>query len=238
MQNTKIIILCGGRGKRLGDITKQIPKPLVKLDNKPIIEHKIEYYKSKNFSDYIFCVGYKADILISHLKGLGINGKFSDAGENTGMLKRIYCTRESFSNQIIISYGDTYAEIDFEDLLNKHVASKSKLTLVAASIENPFGIIEWNEINKVTVFKEKPILNHYIGYAVMNSDLFNYIPKELIDLPNGKGIVKTIHYLTNKGLVNAYKFDGLQLTVNTNEELEYANDKIGKYYTLRESNEK
>ena len=110
--------------------------------------------------------------------------------------------------------------------------------MVAASIENPFGIIEWNEINKVTAFKEKPILNHYIGYAVMDSDLFNYIPKELIDLPNGQGIVKTIHYLTNKGLVNAYKFDGLQLTVNTNEELEYANDKIGKYYTLRESNEK
>ena len=229
--------MCGGRGKRLGNITKQIPKPLVKLGNKPILDHKLEYYNSQNFSDFIFCLGYKAEILIRHLKRLGINGQFSDTGENTGMLKRIYCVRESFSDQVIISYGDTYAEIDFKDLIDKHVKSKAKLTLVAASIENPFGLIEWDKTNKVIGFKEKPILNHYIGYAVMDSNIFECIPNVMIDLPDGQGIVKTIHYLINMGLVNAYMFDGLQLTVNTNEELEYANNEIGKYYTYRESNE-
>ena len=71
----------------------------------------------------------------------------------------------------------------------------------------------------------------------MDSELFKVIPSELIDLSDGQGIVKTINYLSNMGLVNAYKFDGLQLTVNTHEELEYADKILGKYYTLKESHE-
>ena len=110
--------------------------------------------------------------------------------------------------------------------------------MVAAPIENPFGLLDWDKNNRVVSFKEKPILNHYIGYAVMDSDLFKEIPSELIDLPDGKGIVKTINFLSSMGRVNAYEFDGLQVTVNTNEELDYANKKIGKYYTLKESHEK
>ena len=55
----KIIILCGGRGKRMGNITKNIPKPMIKVGKKPILEHKINYYKSKGFDKFIFCIiGY------------------------------------------------------------------------------------------------------------------------------------------------------------------------------------
>ena len=238
MNNRKIIILCGGRGKRLGKITKEIPKPLVKIGNKSILDHKLEFYNRKSFKDFIFCVGYKSDMIINHLDNLGIKGIISDEGENTGMLKRIYSVKDDFSDQVIISYGDTFAEIDLQDLLDKHINSKAKLTLVSASIENPFGLLNWNNDNKVTSFIEKPILNHYIGYSVMDKNIFEYIPENMVELSNGNGFIKAVHHLTKLGLVNAYKFSGLQLTVNTNEDLEYANNEIGKYYTFRESNEK
>ena len=58
LRNTKIIILCGGRGQRLGEITNNIPKPLVKLGEKSILEHKLDYYKSQHLNDYIFCIIY------------------------------------------------------------------------------------------------------------------------------------------------------------------------------------
>ena len=56
--NSKIIILCGGRGKRLGNITKKIPKPLVKIGKISIIEHKLNYYKKQGLENFIFCIGY------------------------------------------------------------------------------------------------------------------------------------------------------------------------------------
>ena len=64
----KVIILCGGKGKRLGDITKFIPKPLVKVGKIAIIEHKLNYYKKQGLEDFVFCTGYKGKILKKFLK--------------------------------------------------------------------------------------------------------------------------------------------------------------------------
>ncbi len=236
--NTKIIILCGGRGSRLGKLTHNLPKPLLKLGKHSILEHKLNYYERQGLNDYIFCTGYKGDKIEKKIIELGINGEFSNIGENPGILERIYAVRESFTNPTIISYGDTYAEINMSDLLMQHKKSKTLFTLVTASIENPFGLLDLDKNNKVVSFKEKPILNHYIGYAVMQPEIFDIIPSEIINSPDGLGIVKAINFLSNVGQVNAYQFGGLQVTVNTNEDLEYAHNKIGKYYTVKESYEK
>ena len=53
----KVIILCGGRGRRLGNITNKIPKPLVKVGNIPLIEHKLNYYRRQGLKDFVFCIG-------------------------------------------------------------------------------------------------------------------------------------------------------------------------------------
>ena len=65
---TKIIILCGGRGKRLGDITKQIPKPLIRVGKISIIEHKLNYYQKQGLEDFVFCIGHKGNILKKFIK--------------------------------------------------------------------------------------------------------------------------------------------------------------------------
>jgi len=64
----KILILCGGKGKRMGKYTKKIPKPLIKVGKIPIIQHKINYYKSQGFKNLIFCTGYKANVMKKFLK--------------------------------------------------------------------------------------------------------------------------------------------------------------------------
>ena len=62
-----MIILCGGRGTRMGKFTKKIPKPMIKIGKKPIIEHKIRYYQSEGIQKFIFCLGYKSKILKNFL---------------------------------------------------------------------------------------------------------------------------------------------------------------------------
>ena len=87
---------------------------------------------------------------------------------------------------------------------------------------------------EATKFEEKPILSHFIGYAVIEPNIFDFLNKHIINLDDGKGMVKAIQKLITKKLVNVYKFEGLQLTVNSPNELKEARTKIGKYFTLDE----
>ena len=64
----KIVILCGGLGTRLAEETKLIPKPMVKIGKKPIIEHLMQIYKKNGFNDFILATGYKHHIIANHLK--------------------------------------------------------------------------------------------------------------------------------------------------------------------------
>ncbi|MAV56527.1 MAG: hypothetical protein CMI79_03245 [Candidatus Pelagibacter sp.] len=228
----KILILCGGRGKRMGKYTVKIPKPLIKVGKIPIIQHKINYYKKQGFKNLTFCVGYKANIMKKFLKRNFQKPNFSFSGVDSGILKRIHFALKNHNETTIISYGDTLAKINLMDLIKKHNKSNSLMSLVIAPIRNPFGIVKWNLKNKITSFEEKPVLNHFIGYAVLEPKIFKILNKNIINSRDGIGLIKAIKLLVSKRLVNVYKYDGLQLTVNSISELKEARSKIGKYITF------
>ena len=194
----KIIIVCGGTGKRMGKITKMTPKPLIKVGSKPIIEHKIKYYFSQGAKNFIYCLGYKSHLLKNFLIKKTPKAIFHNAGVNAGILKRIFAVRKYIKDNTIISYGDTLAKINFRDLLKNHQKSKCLLTIVVAPIQNPFGLVNWDINHKATVFDEKPILNHFIGYAVISPNFFNKVKDQTIKLSDGKGFVKSIKDLIKK----------------------------------------
>mgnify|MGYP001349901442 CR=1 FL=1 len=234
MKNVKMIILCGGRGKRMGKFTNKIPKPMIKIGGKPIIEHKIKYYQSRGLNKFIFCLGYKANILKKFLLKKTKNSLFNNGGIKAGILKRIFLVRDKMLNHTLISYGDTLAKIDFKDLISKHKKSKCAITIVVAPIQNPFGLVNWNSKGRAIKFDEKPILNHFIRYAVFSSNFFKKIRTKIVNLSDGKGIVQAINYLIKKKEVNIYKFNDLQVTINSPAELKDAKVNYNKYFTLNE----
>ena len=233
-----MIILCGGKGKRMGEITKKIPKPLLKMGKKTIIEHKIKYYQSKGVNKFIFCLGYKSKLLKKFLSKKIKNAIFDNAGLNAGILKRIFCARRYIKFDTFISYGDTLAKINFKDLLSKHIKSKCALTIVVAPIQNPFGIVDWDSNNRAKAFEEKPTFNHFVGYSVISPNFFKKIDKKTINLRDGKGVVEAIKDLIKKKQVNIYKFNDLQITINSKRELHNAKLEYNKYFTFNESNKK
>lgn len=228
----QMLILCGGRGKRMGKITNAIPKPLIRVGNQSIIEHKIRYYKSQGIKQFIFCLGYKSKKLKSFLQRKIPKSMYSDAGVNAGILKRIFFAKKFMKGNTIISYGDTLAKINLKNLIKNHIESKCLMTIVVAPIQNPFGLVNWDIKNKATSFKEKPFLNHYIGYAVVSPDIFDQIDKRIINLKDGMGIVRAIKNLILKKQVNIYKFNKLQVTINSPEELKHARLNYKKYFTF------
>tara|TARA_B100000767_G_C19722789_1_gene518074 strand:+ start:839 stop:1543 length:705 start_codon:yes stop_codon:yes gene_type:complete len=229
----KMIIVCGGRGSRMGKITSTIPKPLIKIGKEPLIQHKIKYYNSEGIQNFIFCLGYKADQLKKYLKyKVSSKSIYDNAGLSAGILKRIFSVKKYVKEATIISYGDTLAKINLKDLLQNHKKSNCSLTIVVAPIQNPFGLVKWNLTNKATAFEEKPILNHFIGYAVISPKFFKKINNRLVNLKDGNGIIQAIKYLIKKKQVNIYKFNNLQVTINSPDELKNARSNYKKYFTL------
>ena len=163
---------------------------------------------------------------------LGYDGIFSNIGNDAGILDRIYSVRKYINDSTIISYGDTYGQINFKELVSSHKNSESLMTIVITSIKHPFGLVNFDSNSKVISFEEKPILSHYIGYAVIEPNIFDKIPKNFLGQSDGDGLVKSIKYLINLNLVHTYKFGGLQVTINTNSDLKTASERIGNYYTL------
>jgi len=233
-----MIILCGGKGKRMGEITKKIPKPMLKVGRKTIIEHKIKYYQSKGINKFIFCLGYKSKLLKNFLSNKVKNAIFDDGGISVGILKRIFLVKKYIQDDTILSYGDTLAKINFNDLISKHKKSKCILTIVVAPIKNPFGIVEWNKKNRAKTFREKPVFNHFIGYSVISPNFFKKVPSKITNLGDGKGVVEVIKHFIKKKQVNIYKFNDLQITINSKTELYNAKLDYNKYFTLNESNKK
>ena len=230
--NNPMIILCGGRGKRMGKLTSNIPKPMIKIGGRPIIQQKINYYQSQGINNFIFCLGYKSKILKKFLLKQTKKSIFNDAGEKPGILKRIFLVKNEIFKPTLISYGDTLAKINFNSLITEHIKSKCAMTIVVAPIKNPFGLVNWNTKGVAIKFDEKPILNHFIGYAVISPNFFKKIDNSIINLSNGKGIVKAINCLIKKKQVNVYKYNDLQVTINSPDELKVAKIKYNKYFTI------
>ena len=82
--NVKIMILCGGRGSRMGKLTDDLPKPLIKIHGKPILEFKINRYIEQGFNEFVFCVGYKGELIKQFISTLNLPDHikiiFSDSG--------------------------------------------------------------------------------------------------------------------------------------------------------------
>jgi NDP-sugar pyrophosphorylase family protein len=231
--NVKIIIMCGGRGRRLEPLTSSVPKPLVEIGGESILKHKIEFYKRQGFHDFIFCIGYKSEMIIDAVGDIdGIIAEFSDSGEDAGILERIYNVKEKIEGDAIVTYGDTFTDLNLNELLSRHKEHGSAVTIVTAPIVNPFGLVEIAEDSSITSFKEKPVLNYYIGYHVISRGAFDFIPKFVVEKPDGEGLVMFFKMLIGMGYLGSFEHSGTQITFNTMEEHKIAEEKIKHFFTL------
>jgi NDP-sugar pyrophosphorylase family protein len=234
----KIMIMCGGQGKRLGELTRDVPKPLVKLHGKTVLKIKLEEYYRQGFREFIFCIGYKGDMIRHEVEQLDfdIKAEFSDAGEKAGILERIWQAKDLFDNRVLMTYGDTFTNLDLSSLVDAHDRGGQKVTIVTAQIKSPFGLVEMDGSGQVTYFMEKPVLKYYIGYAVIDKTALNLVPDEVLQMHDGEGLVNFYKILIAMNRLGAYDHAGLQITFNTPGELKFAEEALYRFYTNSEIN--
>ncbi len=179
--NLKTVILCGGRGRRMG--FEDIPKPLFKIGDKPILWHIMKSYENFGFRDFILLLGYEKEKIIKYFKNYkGWRIKFVDTGLNTntgGRIKRIekLIQEDSF----FATYGDGLSDVDLSRLLAFHRQHNKTATLTSVRPYSQFGIMGIDShTNMVTHFEEKPILDHWVngGFFVFNREVFEYMQND------------------------------------------------------------
>ena len=181
----QVVILSGGLGTRLSEETKNVPKALVKIGNKPIIIHLIKYYQSFGYTDFIICLGYKG-ILIKqfflkeknkkYLKNTTI--KLINTGLKSYTGERIRRVKKYIKGNFFLTYCDGLSDINLRKALNTFIKSK-KIGLVSSiNPSSRFGVLSIDNKNTVLNFDEKSKnANTWInaGFFIFSKNIFKFI---------------------------------------------------------------
>lgn len=183
--NPKAVILAGGMGTRLQPYTFFVPKPLLPLGDRPLIEHLILWLKKNGVQDYVISVSYLRKMIETYLgdgSELEVNIEYARSSSPLGIGGQLLNVKPHVKSTFYLLYGDSVFDFDITRMLREHQKSKATLTmgLMHYSEKLPYGLIEREEKGgKVLSWKEKPEVGGLInvGCYVAEPKIFEYIPK-------------------------------------------------------------
>tara|TARA_B100000401_G_scaffold420559_1_gene346109 strand:+ start:33 stop:725 length:693 start_codon:yes stop_codon:yes gene_type:complete len=212
----KCVILAGGKGTRISELTKKIPKPMIKIMGRPIIFHIMKHYSDFGIKDFIIAAGYKQNIIkryFQNKKPKSWKIQIINTGQNTmtgGRLKRLkkYLNNETF----MVTYGDGLSNVNITKLIKFHKKFKKISTLTSVRPPARFGAIKI-KANKVTYFKEKSKLDEgWIngGFFVFEPQIFKFIKNDKTFLER-----EPLQTLGKKKQLLAFKHNGFWQCMDT-----------------------
>lgn len=204
----KVVILAGGFGTRLSEYTDSIPKPMVPIGGKPILEHIMRLYASYGHKEFYIALGYKGEVIKDYFKNYKEDWKINliETGSDTltgGRLKRLekYLLNEDF----LLTYGDGLSSIDINKLIKFHSKHKKMITISAVRPPARFGSLRLKG-SEVIKFKEKTQLEE----SWINGGFFVIKPKffELLDGDHTILESTPLEKVTELGEIRAFRHEG------------------------------
>jgi len=211
----KTVILCGGYGTRLSEETTIKPKPMVKIGNKPILEHIMGIYEYYGYNQFILALGYKSEYIKKFYKNknkkninLVYTGKDTKTGGRLLRLKSYLKNEKTF----MLTYGDGVSNINIKKAIQFHNNHGKIATITAVRPPVRFGELKINR-NKVKAFKEKPQFGQgWIngGFFIFNNEILNFIKNDQIMLER-----EPLEKLTKAGQLMAFEHKGFWKCMDT-----------------------
>jgi NDP-sugar pyrophosphorylase family protein len=226
----KAVILAGGKGTRLRPYTTVLPKPLMPIGERPILEILIRQMSAKGFKDIIVTTGYLAELIMTFLgdgSKFGVKIKYSKEAKPLGTAGGLGFIKDDLSGDFLMVNGDLLTTLNFADLVDYHRKNQAVATIALKKrqIHIDFGVIELEgSTNNIKGYAEKPTMESFVsmGVYVLNTDVLKYIrTDEYLDFPN------LIQILMAAGqTVKGYVFDGYWLDIGRPDDYEKANTDI------------
>ncbi len=227
-----VMILCGGKGTRLGDATRMTPKPMVSIGDVPILRHIMNWYASFGCRRFILCLGYLKEVIINYFKDhavelqqLGWEVQLVDTGDGTGTAGRVWKAAKvlrSSEKDFFLTYGDGVSDVDIVKLLSKHRRTKRAITISAVHPLSRFGELVIKG-NRVTDFNEKGVAPYYIngGFMVVRRD---FILRFMTRSPKMFFEQTPMHEAARAGEMTVYRHEGFWQCMDTPREHQFLND--------------
>jgi dTDP-glucose pyrophosphorylase/predicted transcriptional regulator len=196
-----VVIMAGGKGMRLRPLTKNIPKPMLKVGNKPILQTIIENFKKSGYRNFVICVNYKSKIIKDYFgdgRKFEVKIKYIQEKTRMGTVGSLSLFRKKPKDPFFVINGDLLTNLDFEKILDFHLEHNSRATMCINeyNIDSPYGEVSLNNENIVSI-KEKPKHKYYVnaGVYILDPKCIELIPKKFFDMTS----------LFNKLIANKHK---------------------------------
>jgi mannose-1-phosphate guanylyltransferase len=179
----KAVILAGGLGTRLQPYTTFVPKPMLPLGEKPLLEHLIEWLKKNGIKTTVLCVSYLRKTIEDYFEDgerFGMNIEYAIAGKPLATAGQLKTAEQFIDDSFVCVYGDSIFDFNLKNMINQHKKKKSFITmsLYEYSTKLNYGVIDTTKNGKVVGWNEKPEIkaNINIGCYVMEPQVFGLIP--------------------------------------------------------------
>lgn len=222
------VILAGGYGKRLSELTKNTPKPLIQIGNYPILTHIMKIYSYWKLNDFIICLGYKGDHIkkyfdksTNNIKNefifnndflRDVNISLLDTGLDTMTGGRILRCKKSINSTFSVTYGDSLLDININELIKFHKSHKKLATITAIKKRSRFHLMDIYDSSVKEIYTEGDKNPSWTngGFFILEPEVFDYIEDD--DTVWEEGPLKR---LTQDSQLMAFKHEGFWHPMDT-----------------------
>ncbi|MCD6578906.1 nucleotidyltransferase family protein [bacterium] len=187
LREIDVVILCGGYGKRLQRVVKDIPKPMAKIKHRPFLDILIDFIASFGFKHFILCTGYKADIIEKYYrhKNSNLTIEFSKEEKPLGTGGAIKNAEKYIkSSPFLVANGDSLCKINLIEFIDFHFKRDALISIAVTNTDvcDDYGVITVNNLQQIVKFNEKVkgyknrLIN--VGFYLLQKEVFSLMPKK------------------------------------------------------------
>lgn len=218
------VLLAGGKGTRLAPFTISLPKPLMPVGNRPILEILIKQLKDAGVTKVVICVGYLESLIRSYFgdgSKFGVEIIYSSETEPLGTAGPMKLIESYLTDSFFFMNGDLFTDINLEEMFRFHKDNKAVATigLTRRTVDIDFGVIKIDQTNEFTEWKEKPTLEYLVsmGIYVFEPAVLKYLPDGYFNVPD---LIINLHEA--KESVKGYQYKGNWLDIGRLEDYQRA----------------
>lgn len=229
----KALILAGGKGRRLQPYTTTIPKPLMPIGDKAIMEIVVQQLKEYGFSDIIMSIGHLGELIMAFFgdgSKYDVKIEYTKEDKPLGTAGPLSLIRDDVKEPFLMMNGDVLTNINYQELMDYH-QEKGGVATVALNkrvVNIDFGVTEIDDENRIVGYKEKPVINYLVsmGVYIFNPEVLDYVEDDTyFDLPD---LINRL--ISNGETVNGYVFNGYWLDIGRHDDYERANQEFEEVF--------
>lgn len=227
-----VVIMAGGVGSRLEELTRETPKPMLKVGSRPLLETIVRTYADQGFQRFYFAVNYKAEQIEAHFgdgRDFGIEVRYLREQQRLGTAGALSLLPERPSLPIVVTNADLLTKEDYGHMVERHVESGADATMAVRDYEMqvPFGVVRERE-GTIETIEEKPV-QHFVvnaGMYVLSPPVLDLVPHgQFFDMP------ALFEAMLRRGMqTRCHHVDGYWLDIGRLPDYERANDDFAKVF--------